>query len=64
MRFETMSRVIAANDPARNLRLGYAIVRRHGKIVKHADAVPPGSEFDVQFSDGKITAQRKNNDEK
>ena len=50
MRLETIGRVIAANDPARNLRLGYAIVRQHGKIVKRAAALPPGSEFEVQFS--------------
>jgi exodeoxyribonuclease VII large subunit len=57
MRFETMGRVIAANDPARNLWLGYAIVRQHGKIVKRAEALPPGSDFNVQFSDGSVAAK-------
>jgi exodeoxyribonuclease VII large subunit len=57
MRMETTLRVIAAQDPARNLRLGYAIVRRHGKIVKHAEALLPGSEFNVQFSDGDVMAK-------
>lgn len=49
MRLEGIGRVIAANDPARNLRLGYAIVRRHGRIVKSASAIPAGDEFEVQF---------------
>ena len=57
MRMETTLRVIAAQDPARNLRLGYAIVRRHGKIVKHAETLPQGSEFNVQFSDGDVAAK-------
>lgn len=64
MRLENVGRVIAANDPARNLRLGYAIVRRHGKMVKHADAVPPGSDFNVQFSDGSVSAKAVKKDEK
>lgn len=57
MRLETVSRIIAANDPARNLRLGYAIVRRHGKIVKSVEALPPGNDFNVQFSDGSVAAK-------
>ncbi|MGB7957291.1 MAG: exodeoxyribonuclease VII large subunit [Minisyncoccia bacterium] len=70
MRLESTGRVIAANDPARNLRLGYAIVRQHGKIVKSAASMPPDSEFNVQFSDGNIAAKaikdgerRKENEE-
>ena len=57
MRLETTRRVVAANDPARNLRLGYAIVRRHGKIVKRAGTLAEGSEIDVQFSDGTVSAR-------
>ena len=57
MRLESTGRVIAANDPARNLRLGYAMIRRHGKIVKRAADLRPGSEFEVQFSDGAVAAQ-------
>jgi exodeoxyribonuclease VII large subunit len=57
MRLETAGRIIAANDPARNLRLGYAIVRRHGKIVKRAEALPAGSNFNLQFSDGTVLAE-------
>jgi exodeoxyribonuclease VII large subunit len=57
MRLETAGRVIAANDPMRNLRIGYAMVRQHGKIVKHASDMPPDSEFEVQFSDGIVEAK-------
>jgi exodeoxyribonuclease VII large subunit len=64
MRLETTRRVIAANDPARNLRLGYAIVRRNGKIVKRAGTLPVGSEFNVQFSDGSVTGKTTKNEER
>jgi len=64
MRLETASRVIAANDPAHNLRLGYAIVRHHGKIVKSTASLPPESEFEIQFSDGNITAKRTDDGKK
>ncbi len=58
VRIDTASRIISANDPARNLRLGYAIVRSHGKIVKQAESIPLGGGFSIQFSDGSMTAQR------
>ena len=58
VRIDTAGRIISANDPARNLRLGYAIIRSRGKIVKQAEAIPPGGEFSIQFSDGSMTAQR------
>ena len=57
MRFENVGRVITANDPARNLRLGYAIVRQHGKIVKRAETLAVGSEFELQFSDDILAAE-------
>jgi exodeoxyribonuclease VII large subunit len=57
MRLENIGRVITANDPARNLRLGYAIVRQHGKIVKRAETLSVGSELELQFSDGIVTAK-------
>ena len=63
MRLETTRRVITANDPARNLRLGYAIVRRNGKIVKHSASLPEQSEFEVQFSDGNVQAKRIKNED-
>ncbi len=63
MRLENVSRVIAAQDPARNLRLGYAIVRQHGKIVKRAASVPQGSKINIQFSDGNMVAKRIDRDE-
>lgn len=58
MRLDTAARIITANDPARNLRLGYTLVRYRGKIVKKAGSVPPGGEMEVQFSDGNISAKR------
>jgi len=63
IRLLSTSRVIAAQDPARNLRLGYAIVRRNGKIVKHVASVPLGSGFKVQFSDGSVAAKAVKQDE-
>ncbi|MDE2019530.1 MAG: exodeoxyribonuclease VII large subunit [Patescibacteria group bacterium] len=51
-----LQRVIAANDPARNLRLGYSIARRHGKVLKSAAGLSAGDDFDLQLSDGTIHA--------
>ena len=58
MRLDTAARIIAANDPAKNLRLGYTLVRYRGKIVKKAGSVPPDGEIEIQFSDGTISAKR------
>ena len=58
-RITTMERIILANDPARNLHLGYWIARRNGKIVKSVKGFKEGDRFDLQLSDGIIEGQIK-----
>jgi exonuclease VII large subunit len=55
----TLERVIAANDPARNLRLGYSIARKNGKIVKSIHSLKGGDPFDLQLADGIIEGEAK-----
>jgi exodeoxyribonuclease VII large subunit len=52
-----LTRIIAANDPARNLRLGYSIVRKNGKVVKSVKGLDVGNRFDLQLADGIIEGQ-------
>jgi len=47
------------NDPARQLALGYSIVRKDGKVVRTANDLRPGDALEVQVSDGTINAQVK-----
>jgi exodeoxyribonuclease VII large subunit len=53
-KIDIAERVITANDPARNLRLGYSIARRNGKILKSVKGVAVGDDFDLQLKDGII----------
>ena len=45
---------IRLNDPTRQLKLGYSIVRQSGKIVKSIQDAKPGSKLDTQVGDGTI----------
>lgn len=56
---KTVERVIAANDPARNLRLGYSIVRKDGKVVRTVKNLNIGDRFDLQLADGIIEGETK-----
>src|SRR6185369_1888559 len=51
---DVTERIISANDPARNLRLGYSIARRNGKILKSVKGLASGDDFDLQLGDGTI----------
>lgn len=46
--------VIKANDPARQLRLGYSLVRYNGTILKSSHAVRPGDPVTVTLADGTL----------
>lgn len=46
------AKVVQANDPHKNLSLGYCIARKKGKIVKSVDDVKIGDEVDLQVKDG------------
>jgi len=56
-KMKMLERVIMANDPGRNLRLGYAIARRKGKVVKAVRELEIGEHFDLQLRDGIIEAE-------
>lgn len=48
---------ILANDPGRQLRLGYSLVRVNGKIFKTVSAVGKGEEIKVELADGEIMSR-------
>ena len=45
------------NDPARQLKLGYSIVRSGEKIIKRRGDVKVDDKLQIQVSDGSITAE-------
>ncbi len=49
---ESMSRVIFSHDPQRQLRMGYSIVRKQGKVQKSVVPLKKGEDMEVFFSDG------------
>ena len=48
---------VRLNDPTRQLKLGYTIVSRNGKIVRSVSGVKIGDELYSQFSDGEIQSR-------
>lgn len=48
---------IKLNDPARQLKLGYSIVRHSGKILRSIKGIRRGDELNTQFSDGTIQSR-------
>ncbi len=57
---ERYNDIISINNPQRQLRLGYAIMKKKGKVVKSVKEVKRGEETETFLSDGKITSQIKN----
>ena len=51
--------LIAARDPARQLRLGYCIAKINGTIIKRAGDAKAGDDMDIVLSDGIINSQIK-----
>lgn len=54
------TQVIKHNDPARQLGLGYSIVRRNGKVIRSTMGLSPGEELALTVSDGEIGSIIKN----
>ena len=48
------NRYIQLNDPHRQLKLGYSIVRKNGKIVRSIRGIVPGDELKTEFADGSV----------
>ena len=58
-KLKTLERIIGANDPARNLKIGYSIVRKKGKVVRSVQGLEMGENFDLQLADGIIEGEVK-----
>jgi len=52
-------RMARNNDPMRQLKLGYSIVRAGEKIVKSVGAIKVGENIDISLSDGAISSEIK-----
>jgi exodeoxyribonuclease VII large subunit len=59
-KLEFSEKTIALHDPTRQLRLGYSILRKNGKIIKSVKEVQAGNEMEVQVSDGIAKLVAKN----
>ena len=55
-RFMYAERSITMNDPTRQLKLGYALTRHNGKILRSVKDVSKGEAIETQLSDGTITS--------
>ncbi len=51
---ELGGQAVKHNDPARQLKLGYSIARRDGKVVRGVSGLSPGDGLELTVSDGKI----------
>lgn len=51
-RLKFAEQTIKLNDPARQLKLGYSLVRRNGKIIKSVRLLAVGNQLDIQVEDG------------
>ncbi len=51
--------VILANNPEKQLRLGYAIMKKEGKVVKSVKALKKGDRVETVVSDGKAGSEIK-----
>jgi exonuclease VII large subunit len=56
---ENFGRELAFKNPERQLRLGYSIVMKDGKIVKNTVGLMEGEMVDLKMSDGKVESQIK-----
>lgn len=54
-----MEKIIKLNNPERNIKLGYSILRFNGKIIKKISDMKIGDELSAMVSDGVIVAKVK-----
>lgn len=55
-RLRALSSHLAALDPLRPLRNGFAVVERNGSVVRRAASVEPGDALRLRFEDGTVDA--------
>jgi len=53
-------RIIAQNDPKRNLKLGYCITRSNKQIIKSIKSIKKGETIETEYFDGSISSEIKN----
>jgi len=54
------NRIIAQNDPKRNLKLGYCITRSNKQIIKSIKSIKKGETIETEYFDGLISSEIKN----
>jgi exodeoxyribonuclease VII large subunit len=57
IKIQNIEEVIFANDPKKQLRLGYAIMKKNGKIIKNILELKKGEIVDTILSDGEISSE-------
>ncbi len=55
-KLENYEKIIASNNPERQLKLGYSIVRKDGQIVRSIKNVTIGDTIETQVADGTLTS--------
>lgn len=51
---------IESGNPLRQLRLGYSIARKGGKIIRSVKDIQSGDSMDIKFSDGEVETEVRN----
>ncbi|HOX30600.1 MAG TPA: exodeoxyribonuclease VII large subunit [Candidatus Paceibacterota bacterium] len=54
---EYLEKNMASNDPERQLKIGFSIVKSHGRILKSVAAAAVGEKIDISLADGTINSQ-------
>ncbi len=58
-KLKQMARIISANNPQRQLYLGYSIVRMNGKVQKSVCGLSEKDPLNITFSDGDVRSEVK-----
>ncbi|MGM0629105.1 MAG: exodeoxyribonuclease VII large subunit [Patescibacteria group bacterium] len=58
-KIDSTYRYIQTNDPQKQMRLGYSISMKEGKVIKSKKGLKTGDEIDVRVYDGNITSEIK-----
>lgn len=59
-RLESFGRLIKSRDPDNILSLGFAIVRKDGRVLKNTSGLARGEQLDISLSQGRLTAKVEN----
>jgi exodeoxyribonuclease VII large subunit len=58
-KIKTMEQAVLYNDPQKQLRLGYAIIKKQGKVIKSIKDVKKGESLKTFFCDGEVDSEVK-----